>query len=69
MAVETGNTGALIGDLSILGLVELLLWERRQKEPQSFHLDWRDDAVHDLVEILDRQQLAARDVTEFRMRR
>ena len=58
---------ARLGDLAVLGLVELLLRERRQQQPQSLHLHRRDDAVHQLVEVLDRQQLAARHVAQLRL--
>ena len=55
MAVETGDAEALVFDLALLGLVELLLRERGQQQPQPFHLHRRDKADHHFVIVLDRQ--------------
>ena len=62
MAIEAGHAQALVGALAILGLIELLLRERRQQHPQAFDLHRRQDADHLVVVVFDRQQLAARDV-------
>ena len=35
MAVKAGHTQALIGGLTVLGLIELLLWEWREEETQA----------------------------------
>src|SRR4029078_1428308 len=49
----------------ILGLIEFFLRERSEKKPQAFHLDRRDNAVHDFIEIADGEQLTTRHVSEF----
>jgi hypothetical protein len=51
------------GDLAILRLVEFLLREGRQQQAQTFHLHRRDDAVHDFVEVADREQLPPRNIS------
>lgn len=67
MAIEAGYAQALRRHLAVLGLIEFLLWERRQEKPQPLHLNRRDDAVHDFAVVADRQQLAAGHVAQFRM--
>src|SRR3954451_1605512 len=67
MAIEAGHARALGCDLAVFRLIEFLLRERCEKQAQAFHLHRRDHAIHDLVEISDRQQPTARNVTELRM--
>ncbi|MBV8578962.1 MAG: transposase [Acetobacteraceae bacterium] len=69
VAIETGNTEALVLYLAVLGLIELLLRERGQQQPQAFNLYRRDKADHHFVVVLDRQQPAARHIAQFGMRR
>ena len=54
MAVEAGHPHALSGHLPVFGLVEFFLRKRREQETEALHLHRRDDAVHELIEILDR---------------
>ena len=65
VAVKAGHTVALLGNLAVLGLIEFFLRERCEKEPQAFHLDRRDNPIHDFIEIADGEQLTARHVSEF----
>ena len=65
VAVKAGHTVALLGNLAVLGLVEFFLRKRSEKKPQAFHLDRRDNAVHDFIEIADGEQLTARHISEF----
>src|SRR5690554_3881155 len=62
MTIEAGNTPMLFSCLAILGLVEFLLRERREQKAQPLHLHRRDQSVHDLVMIGNRQQFAARHI-------
>ena len=55
----------LLGNLAVLGLIEFFLRERSEKKTQAFHLNRRDNAVHDFIEISDGEQLTARHVSEF----
>ena len=48
----------------VLGRVELLLRERRDQQPQPFELLRVQDAVEQLVVVVDRDELALRDVAE-----
>ena len=54
MTIEAGHAHALIGDLAVFGLIEFFLRKRREQQTQALHLHRRDDAVHQLIEILDR---------------
>ena len=67
MAVEAGDAQVLLGALAVLGLIELLLRERRQQKPQAFHLHRADQPHRQLVEVPDREQLPPRDVAELGM--
>jgi hypothetical protein len=68
VAVEAGDAQARLGDLAVLRLIELLLRERGEQQPQAFHLNRRDDAGHGLIEIPDGEQLSAGDVAELGVR-
>ena len=50
----------------VLGGVELLLRELGEQEPQSFELLGVQDAVEDLVVVLDRDEAVLGHVTEVR---
>ena len=58
MAIEAGHAAAGLCRATILGQVELLLRERRHQEPQPVELLGVQEAVEQLVVILDRDQLA-----------
>ena len=64
MAIKASRT--LAGDLraAILGCVELLLRKGRQQQAQPFQLPRRQDAVEQLIIILDGDELPLRNVTE-----
>jgi len=64
MAVEAGDAAARLLRAAILGLVELLLRKRRQQQAQTLDLLGIEDAVEQLVVIVDGDQLALRDVTQ-----
>jgi hypothetical protein len=66
MAIETSDSIALLGDLPILGLIELFLRKRREQQAQSFDLHGRENADGLRVVVADRQQLTAADVAEIR---
>ena len=66
VAIQAGDAQALGVDLAVVGLVELLLGEGRQQQPQALHLDGRQDPIHDGKEVLDRQQLPLRDIAQLR---
>ena len=46
VAVQARDAEALLGDLAVFGLVELLLRKRRQQQPHAFHLHRRHVADH-----------------------
>ena len=48
----------------VLGLVELLLGERRDQQPQALELLRVQDAVEELEEVVDRDELALGDVAQ-----
>src|SRR3954468_4414233 len=67
VAVEAGHAKALICALAVLGLIELLLRERREQKPKALDLDRSENADHQLVIVLDRQQLPTGHIAQFRM--
>jgi len=64
MAIEAGRAAARLLRSAILGLIVLLLRERRHQKTQAFDLLRRENAVEQLVVVFDRDELALRDVTE-----
>src|SRR5258705_6493967 len=66
VAIEAGHAPARLLRAVILGLVELLLRKRRHQKTQAFVLLRIDDAVEQLVIILDGDELALRNVAEVR---
>jgi hypothetical protein len=62
MAIEAGDAQAGHVDLAVVGLVELLLGERRQQQAHAFHLDGCHDPNQEGKEVRDRQQLPLRDI-------
>ena len=66
VTVETRDAEALHVGLAVVGLVELLLRERREQQAHAFHLDRRQDAVQDCEVVPDREQLPARDIAQLR---
>src|SRR3979411_1362748 len=68
MAIKAGRTGARELDLAILRHVELLLCERRPQQAHPLQLPGSKEAVELLEEILERNQLAARDITHLGVR-
>ena len=66
VAIEAGHASARLLRAAVLGLVELLLRKRRHQKTQGFVLLRIDDAVEQLVIILDGDELALRNVAEVR---
>ena len=54
---------------AVVGRVELLLRERRHQQPQSFELLGIEDVLEQLVEVVERHELALRDVAQIGPRR
>src|SRR6266481_9593651 len=69
VAIETRDAAARPLGAPILGLVELLLGERRQQQADALDLLGVQYAVQNLVVVVDREQLTLRDVAEIRPRR
>ena len=65
VAIETGRTAARLLRAAILGLVVLLLRKRRHQEAQTLDLLRRQNAVEQFVVVVDRNELALRDVAEI----
>src|ERR1700675_2526841 len=66
MTIEASCAAARQLGATVLGLVELLLRERCHQKTQALELFRGDDAIEQLVVILDRYELALRDVAEVR---
>jgi hypothetical protein len=68
VAVEAGHPDHPVGTIRppVLGGVELLLGELRDQEAQAFELFRVQQAVEGLVEVLERDDLALRDVAKIR---
>ena len=64
VAIEAGHASARLLRAAILGLVELLLRKRRHQKTQALELLRIDDAVEQLIIILDGDELPLRNVTE-----
>src|SRR6266446_2382959 len=64
VAVEARCAAARLLRAAVLGLIVLLCRERRHQKAQTFDLLGRDDAVEQLVIVLDSDELALRDVAE-----
>jgi hypothetical protein len=62
VAIEAGDATVRALRPAILGLVELLLRKRRHEQPQSLDLLGIEDAVEQLEEVVDRDELALRFV-------
>src|ERR1700724_4516188 len=69
MTIEAGDATARFVRTPILGLVELLLRERRQQQAQPLELFRIQDAVEQLIIVLDGDQFALGDIAEVRTRR
>src|SRR6476619_4866429 len=66
VTIEAGHASARLLRAAILGLVELLLWKRRHQKPQTLELLRINDAVEQLVIVLDGDELTLRNVAEVR---
>ncbi len=69
MAVKARHAAGRFRAAPVFGLVELLLRERSHQQPEPFDLFRVQNAVEDLVEILDGDELPLRDVAQIRPRR
>ena len=69
MTIEASDATTRFLRTPILGLVELLLRERRQQQAQPLELFRIQDAVEELVVVLDGDQFALGDIAEVRTRR
>src|SRR3984893_764389 len=64
VAVEARCAAARLLGAAVLGLIELLLRERRHQKAHTFYLLGRENAVKQRVIVLDGDELALRDVAE-----
>ena len=62
VALKTHDAPALLDGPPVLRLVELLLGERRDQQPQTFQLLRVENAVEEVVEVDDRHQFTLGDV-------
>ena len=65
MAIKAGDPARRAHGAAVVGVIELLLHERRDEEPHTFEVLGIEDAVEDLEEVIDRHELAFRDVAEI----
>ena len=66
MAVQAGDAEAGLGALAVVGGVEFFLRERRQQQAQAVELHGREEVFEEAMEIVDRNDFAARDVAQLR---
>src|SRR5436190_5016556 len=64
MAIKAADSARGTLGAAIVGLIELLLHKRRNQEPHPFEILRIKDVVKDLEEIVDRDELAFRDITQ-----
>ena len=65
VTIEAGRAAARLLRAAVLGLIVLLLRERRHQKAQAFDLLRRQNAVEQFVVVVDRNELALRDVAEI----
>src|SRR5437867_10993736 len=65
MAIKADNSPARPFRAAVIRLVELLLRKRSQEQPQPVELLRIQDAVEQLEEIIDRDQLSLRHVAQI----
>ena len=65
VTIETGDAETRLLRLAVVGRVELLLREGSHQQPQAVELDRREDVLEQPVIVVDRDDLAARDVAQF----
>jgi hypothetical protein len=68
VTVETRDAAARVRGSPVLGLIKLLLRERREEQAQTFELLRIQDAVEQLIIILDGDELSLRHIAEIRPR-
>ena len=64
VAVEARDALGRLHAPPVLGQVELLLRKRREQQPQAFELLRIEDVLEQPLEVVERDQLALRDVAE-----
>ena len=68
VAVETGYAQVGLHAAAIFGGVELRLGKRRHEQPQAFELLGIQDVLEQLIEVVQRHQLAARHIAQVQPR-
>ena len=68
VAIETGHAPARLFAAAIVRLVELLLREGRDEQPQPFQLLRIEEAVKQFVVVVDRHELALANVAQVQAR-
>ena len=58
MTIKAGHTAARLFRTAVICLVELLLRERREQQSQSLELFGIKNAVEEIVEVINRNQLS-----------
>ncbi len=68
VAIEAGDASPAVGviRLAVGGGVELLLRELRHQQAHAFQILGVENAVEELLEVIDRKHLALRDIAEVR---
>src|SRR5688572_29463504 len=64
-AIQAGDPQRWLATRPVISSIELLLLERHQYHPHSFQLQWREEIFEKVTEIVDRHNLAARDIAEL----
>ena len=66
VAVQTGDSEAGVSRLAIVCRIELVLREWRKEKLKPIELNRRQDIFEEVVEVVDRNDLASRDVLQLR---
>jgi len=68
VAIETGNAAARAFGTAVLGLIELLLRERRHQQAQSLELLGIQNPLEQSILVVDCHQFALGDIAQIRPR-
>ena len=68
MAVEARDTLMRLHAPPVLRHVELLLWKRSDQQAKSLKLFWIENLFEQPLEVVERDELSCRDVSQIRTR-
>jgi uncharacterized membrane protein len=65
VTVQARNSETWVLALAVFGWIEFFLRKRRYKQPQAIKLDRRHQVLEEAMEIVDGNDFATRNITEF----